>query len=196
MKTLHSLVAGLEVVRLMLAQRIAIPLLVLGAALILVQPCDATSDDFVNTGSDPTGGSWTATGSMGTTRYSHTATLLPSGQVLVAGGYAGRSLSSAELYDPTSGTWTATGSMGIGRYDHTATLLPSGKVLVTGGTNGAYAIWRSAELYDPATGLWTATVSMSTKRISHTATLLPSGKVLVSGGYNNADRYLSSAELS
>ena len=67
----------------------------------------------------------------------HTATLLPSGKVLVAGGYDdGGTLSSAELYDPASGTWTATGSLGTARYDHTATLLPSGKVLVAGGGNG------------------------------------------------------------
>src|SRR5262249_24071898 len=78
--------------------------------------------------------SWTATGSMGTARAQHTATLLPNGEVLVAGGFDGTSfVSSAELYDPAAGTWTATGSMGTARESHTATLLPNGKVLVAGG---------------------------------------------------------------
>ena len=65
----------------------------------------------------------------------HTATLLPNGKVLVAGGYdsSGVYLSSAELYDPASGTWTATGSLNTARCCHTATLLPNGKVLVAGG---------------------------------------------------------------
>src|SRR5215831_11256327 len=81
--------------------------------------------------------SWTPTGSLGTARSAHTATLLPNGKVLVAGGYNGSYLSSAELYDPGTGTWTATGSMGTARRGHTATLLPNGKVLVAGGFNGS-----------------------------------------------------------
>src|SRR5205085_6818525 len=40
---------------------------------------------------------WTATGSLATARQIHTATLLPNGKVLVAGGYY--ALASAELYD-------------------------------------------------------------------------------------------------
>ena len=83
---------------------------------------------------DPASGTWTATGSLATARYAHTATLLPNGKVLVAGGYDGSGiLASAELYDPASGTWTATGSLATARDDHTATLLPNGKVLVAGG---------------------------------------------------------------
>ena len=70
-----------------------------------------------------------------TARNSHTATLLPNGQVLVAGGFTGISnLASAELYDPATGLWTTTGSMATARYRHTATLLPNGQVLVAGGT--------------------------------------------------------------
>src|SRR2546423_1454535 len=60
------------------------------------------------------------TGSLATARYDHTTTLLLNGKALVAGGYNGGSLGSAELYDPASGTWTATGSLSTARYAHTA----------------------------------------------------------------------------
>jgi hypothetical protein len=73
------------------------------------------------------------TGSLNTARANHTATLLPNGKVLVAGGWNDGALSSAELYDPVSGTWSATGRITTARELHTATLPPNGKVLVAGG---------------------------------------------------------------
>jgi len=92
-----------------------------------------------------------ATGNLTGPRYSHTATLLPNGKVLVAGGFRASALGIADLYDPVTGTWSATGSLATARYFHTAILLTTGKVLVTGGFNaGTYLA--SAELYDPATG--------------------------------------------
>ena len=44
--------------------------------------------------------SWSVTGGMNDARIHHTSTLLPSGMVLVAGGYAGvgTPLASVELY--------------------------------------------------------------------------------------------------
>jgi hypothetical protein len=86
-----------------------------------------------------------ATGSLATARELHTATLLPNGKVLVAGGLY---VSSAELYDPASGTWTATGGFAAQTVFHSATLLPSGKVLVAGGTDGGYLAFKTAELYE------------------------------------------------
>ena len=59
------------------------------------------------------------TGGLNTARQNHTATLLPSGNVLVTGGAGGGS--SAELYDPATSTWTATGSLGTARNRQTAT---------------------------------------------------------------------------
>jgi hypothetical protein len=54
---------------------------------------------------DPANGTWTATGSLVTARYNHTATLLTNGEVLAAGGGDGslRGLASAELYESDGG---------------------------------------------------------------------------------------------
>ncbi|CAF4296956.1 unnamed protein product, partial [Rotaria sordida] len=80
-------------------------------------------------------------------RY-HTASVLTNGKVLVAGGYYGGYVNSAELYDPSTGMWTNTSSMSTARTDHTASVLTNGKVLVAGGLiSGGYA--NSAELYQP-----------------------------------------------
>ena len=111
----------------------------------------AEGEDAVLSLNTPANGTWTVTGSMGRPRELHTATLLPSGKVLVAGGYSNGYLASAELYDPATGLWTATGSMGPPRDEHTATLLPSGKVLVAGGRRIIGSLG-SAELYDPDLG--------------------------------------------
>jgi hypothetical protein len=90
-------------------------------------------------------------------RQGHTATLLPNGKVLIAGGSpAGTPTASAELYDPATDTFSPTGSMNNDRGAHTATLLPTGKVLITGGwSNAAGGIAYSTELYDPAAGTFT-----------------------------------------
>jgi len=95
---------------------------------------------------------------MTTARCYHTAALLPTGEVLIAGGTTG---TSTELYEPTKGVFTVTGSMtraGIDFVLPAATLLPDGEVLVSGGgavgaSGGPLA---SAELYRDYSFLWRA----------------------------------------
>jgi hypothetical protein len=143
---------------------------------------------------DPGTGTFTEiVGDDGAGTYGHTATLLPNGKVLLAGGfvnsvwdYSGISGSSngASLYDSATGVFSGTGNMTADRGYHTATLLANGKVLIAGGadqdpTGTGLA---SAELYDPSTGTFTQTGSMAVGRFLHTATLLQNGKVLIVGG--------------
>ena len=147
---------------------------------------------------DPTAGTFSLTGSMSIAHTRGTATLLPNGKVLVAGGWNGGSVNaSAELYDPTAGAFSATGAMGTGRQNFTATLLSSGKVLVTGGTNTASGttVVGPAEVYDPASGNFSVSGSMVTPRESHNATLLSTGQVLITGGSDSSGTPLASAEL-
>jgi len=148
--------------------------------------------------------SWKMTGSMRNARRLHTATLLPNGKVLVAGGFNGvvgrdSATNTAEIYDPAIGIWRSTGSLRLARARHTATLLANGKVLVVGGINdsqsASFTVTDTAELYDPVTETWRSTGTLKWARSSHTATLLPSGKVLIAGGSAEAFEILTTAEV-
>lgn len=127
----------------------------------------------------PPSGTFSLTGGMTVARSGHSATFLPDGRVLIAGGDgppsnpAGR---SAEIYDPATGLFTATGSMNMPRANHSAVLLPIGKVLIVGPD-----VSLGAELYDPSTGRFQVTGAMLAQPAVWTAALLANGKVLVAG---------------
>jgi Galactose oxidase, central domain/Kelch motif len=109
----------------------------------------------------PATGTWSVTGELKRPRFDHTATLLPDGQVLIAGGdhidfLSGGTtviLNSSEIYNPATGHWKNAGKLNSPRAFHAATLLSDGKVLVVGGFDGKSVrqreYLRSAELYDP-----------------------------------------------
>src|SRR5262249_7468443 len=84
-------------------------------------------------------------------RARHTATLVPSGEVLIAGGVRGGyccipDTSGAEIYSPTTNSFLPAGAMLFERSGHTAVLLKDGRVLIAGG-GGSTAAQVSAELY-------------------------------------------------
>jgi Galactose oxidase, central domain/Putative Ig domain len=146
---------------------------------------------------DPASGTFSSTGTMSTARQHHTATLLPNGKVLVAGGLDanGAVLASAELYDPATGTFSATGTMNTARRLHTATLLANGLVLIAGGVDANGQPLASAELYDPSAGTFAATGDLNTARYFHSATLIGNHKVLIVGGTGDGTNGVASAEL-
>ena len=147
---------------------------------------------------DPTTNIFTSAQNLSTPRSSHTATLLPNGKILIAGGYNGDYLNSSEIFDPTTNRFTPAGRMVTARSGHVATLLINGKVLLAGGVGTGWTFLADAELYDPKTNTFTATGAMQAARESHTATLLNDGKVLITGGHKgrrSAITIYTSAEI-
>jgi hypothetical protein len=156
---------------------------------------------------DPATKRFSPAASLGVARSGHTATLLPSGKVLVAGGDGG-GLGTAEIYDPASGQWSLTAPMNFRRTDHAAALLASGKVLVTGGATmtymgisqgGSAPARLPAELYDPSLDAWTvAATPIFDRPVKPTATVLRDGRVLVVGGqymWNSPDEAREKSEI-
>jgi endoglucanase len=135
---------------------------------------------------DPTTNGWSMTGPITGGRFEHTATILPDGRVMVAGGYGPdpiccEAIASTQIYDPVGGTWTAGPPMTWPRSAFTATTLIDGRILVAGGHVS------TAEIFDPTSGAWSATADMLAEQESFaTATLLADGRVLVAGGTDHA----------
>jgi len=143
-----------------------------GAAIAQAVLYDEPTDSFSPAGMAPAG-------SLKVARSRHTATVLASGKVLLAGGTSagGAPLASAEIYDPVANTFTLTAaSMITARSSHIAALLPDKRVLLAGGGTA------TAEIYDPVAGTFTATGSTLGVRQGGRAVVLKSGNVMIVGG--------------
>jgi hypothetical protein len=159
---------------------------------------------------DPSTDTFTVTGSMASERAGHTATLLASGEILIAGGWNGHAADStddppwdplfAELFHESSGSFTETGSMSTTRIGHSAVALPDGKVVVLGGVPSIQNIHEQppapqySELYDPVAGTFSSAGNFTLSPTKYTATLLNDGMVLIAGG-EQAGIAVTSAEL-
>jgi hypothetical protein len=137
----------------------------------------------------PTAGTWSPAAPMHTARSNHTATLLPSGLVLVAGGSSGMTATAtAEVYDPVADTWTPVASLATARQSQSAVLLPTGNVLLVGGFNtSSSALFGigTAELYNPVANTFTPAGSMVTIRQGFTLSVLGDGRAMLVGGLPN-----------
>jgi hypothetical protein len=109
---------------------------------------------------------WYALPDMQVERLVHTATLLPDGRVLVAGGSTNAgSTAACELFDPATDTWSPAADMNVARRNHAAVVLTTGpnagKVLVMGGhTTAGNVTTDTSEIYDPVADTWTLAASM------------------------------------
>lgn len=166
----------------------------IGLALLVVSSFWACGGDSVTAPEQPTlERGLKEVGNMVQPRYWHTATLLPDGKVLIAGGLgeppaevqdpsqggaviyrASGLLASAEIFDPQTGTSTPTGDMTVRRYADNGILLPNGRVLIMP-RDGRFPV----EIYDPASGTFAAVSDVPAGAIIATATLLPGDEVFV-----------------
>ena len=130
---------------------------------------------------DPVSKFWIGAENLIEARQGHTATLLPDGRLLVAGGQSGGiALASAELYDPVTDQWSHARRLNVARAYHTATELTKGDVVIAGGESGTRNI-DAAEIYRFSTAKWER-AGITPPVSHHTAALLPDNQVLAIGG--------------
>ena len=114
-----------------------------------------------------------------------TATLLASGQVLVAGGQndSGEPM-QAELFDPATEKFTLLANPMVSpRMAHTAAILPGGDVLVTGGWSiSKRATLGDTEIFDPQRQKFIAAPSAPGGGHDQALLVFPSGLILIAGG--------------
>ena len=135
--------------------------LVVGGATIVPSAANPFDDGAIQAVSneallfDPTLGAFFPVSPLGLPRAFHTATLLPDGRVMIAGGISLDSLEpidKVEFYDPFAGAFAGGTPLQAPRARHQATLIqPSSEqyvVLFTGG-EGSPSTW---EFYDPNAG--------------------------------------------
>jgi nucleoside phosphorylase len=126
-------------------------------------------------------------GNMKHGRQQHISSMLPDGNVLIAGGYYSEDtfmevLSSAEIYNPNNKVAMFSNRMAARRYFAAATTLSNKAILITGGVGEHGETLDSAEIFNPTTNTFSSIGRMTTARHGHTTILLKNGKVLIAGG--------------
>src|SRR6185437_11605254 len=122
--------------------------------------------------------------SMTSLRANETATLLPNGKVLIAGGAVDIATWTAttDIFNPVSRTITAGPDLNDAREGATAKLLKNGRVIIAGGRDGLGTL-NSVDIYHPVGNKITAGPPMNVARYDCAAVVLPNGNLMLFGGF-------------
>lgn len=146
---------------------------------------------------DPATGRWTPIPPMGTVRASAFAARLPSGEVVIAGGFdypGGFTVptNTISLFNPATSQWADGPPMIAARGRSSGAVLAGGGLLMAGGFNSrqTFRSDATAEIWVPGTSRWTLLPLLGVRRIDATVTALPDGDALVAGGFREATAQL------
>ena len=136
---------------------------------------------------NPFSGTWTPVSGPMLARRGQTASTLPLGRILIAGGYINDQPTNAlEIYDPEAERISpVSGGLAEARARHSAVSLSDGRVLLIGGTDGSRSL-ASTEIFDPLSNMVGSGPSLHESRAGHITATLIDGRVLVAGGTNGS----------
>lgn len=134
--------------------------------------------------------SFTAAASITTARAAHRATLMPNGEVFVAGGvfssvFVPTATNDARKYNPTTNTWSAAGLLPSSVALQGQVLLKNGTCHMSGGGTGTLLAFTATNVCGTRVGgatTVTPTTVMPDSRGFHLAVLMHDGSILISGG--------------
>lgn len=139
---------------------------------------------------DPKTERWSLTGALPAATAQLTASLLPDGRVLAAGGKAEAGPADGNpIWDPKDGRWSKDGAAGLSSYDHTASLLADGRIVAMGGValrcgnrGCSWDLSSAVQIWNPRQRVWTLAPALGVPRALHGAVVLPDGRIVVIGG--------------
>lgn len=125
-----------------------------GGGSTLLQGATVSSETYLQT--DPNVIEWTKVSSMYHRRCGHSSALLPSGNIIVTGGYAGGMdyLTASETFDVSVNKWMPNKSMNFPRSGFGFGLSQHGAVYAFGGSPDGSNGHNSVEMFDERVGQW------------------------------------------